>query len=102
MNSTYGVFTNKKNNKTLVYYPCPKNANTSAKLFLIKHLGLEDKFIFLGDKIPLYKQKKIDFKGLNNLVDFIPTKNLFSEIRVNYKCCIVRDPLKRFLSAYKR
>ncbi len=101
MNSTYGVFTNKNTRKTLVYYPCPKNANSSAKLFFLKHLGLESKFIFIGDKIPLFEQKKSDFKGYNNLVNFIPTKQFFTEIKADYKCCIIRDPLKRFLSAYK-
>ena len=49
---------NKKNGKKLVYYPCPKNAHTSAMLFFVKHLGLESKFVFIGDKIPKYKQKK--------------------------------------------
>ena len=29
--SKYAVFTNKTTNKKLIYYPCPKNANTSAK-----------------------------------------------------------------------
>ena len=29
--STYAVFTNKTTKKKLIYYPCPKNGNTSAK-----------------------------------------------------------------------
>ena len=99
--SKYGVFINKKNQKKLVYYPCPKNANTSAKLFFLKHLGLETKFIFIGDKIPLYKQKKSDFKGLENLINFLPTKQPFRKIKVDYKCCLVRNPLERFISAFK-
>ena len=41
----YGIFKNKKTNKTLVYYPCPKNANTSAKLFFAKHLGIDKRII---------------------------------------------------------
>ena len=98
--SRYGVFINKKKQKKLVYYPCPKNANTSAKLFFLKHLGLETKFIFIGDKIPLFNQKKSDFKGLENLINFLPTKQPFAKIEADYKCCLVRDPLERFLSAF--
>ena len=99
--SKYGVFINKKNQKKLVYYPCPKNANTSAKLFFLKHLNLENKFIFISDKIPLYKQKKSDFKGLENLINFLPTKQPFRKMEVDYKCCLVRDPLERFISAFR-
>ena len=54
--STYGVFINKRTEEKLAFYPCPKNANTSAKLFFLCHLGIENKFIFIGDKVPLYKQ----------------------------------------------
>ena len=99
--SKYGIFINKKNNKKLVYYPCPKNANTSAKLFFLKHLGIENKFIFIGDKIPLYKQKESDLNGLQNLVNFLPSKQPFAEINADFKCCLLRDPLNRFLSAFK-
>ena len=50
--SKYAVFTNKTRNKKLVYYPCPKNANTSAKMFFAKHLNVDKHFLFLGDEIP--------------------------------------------------
>ena len=33
-----GYFTNDKTNRTLIYYPVAKNANSSVKLFLIEHL----------------------------------------------------------------
>ena len=42
-----GFFTNERTNKTLIYYPVAKNANSSAKLFLIEHLGLKNKFYFI-------------------------------------------------------
>ena len=58
MTSKYAKFINRNNGSTLVYYPVPKNANTSAKLFFAKHLKLDDKFIFLGDKKPEYLYKK--------------------------------------------
>ena len=69
-------------------------------MFFLKHLGLETKFIFIGDKIPLFKQKKSDFNGLENLINFLPTKQPFAKIEADYKCCLVRDPLERFLSAF--
>ena len=43
----YAVFINKKNSKKLVFYPVAKNANTSAKLFFIGHLGLKKNFFIL-------------------------------------------------------
>ena len=47
--STYAVFTNKVTKKKLIYYPCPKNANTSAKMFFAKHLNVDQHYLFLGD-----------------------------------------------------
>ena len=99
--STYGIFKNKSNGKKLVFYPCPKNGNSSAKLFFAKHLGLEKDYTFVGDEIPRHQQKKDDFRGKKNLINFLPTKQPFERITSDYKCCIVRDPLERFISAYK-
>ena len=99
--STYGIFRNQITGKKLVFYPCPKNANSSAKLFFAKHLGLDKDYVFIGDKIPRYKQKNYDLMGKKNLVNFLPTKQKFQEIIADYKCCIVRNPIERFLSAYK-
>ena len=53
----YAVFSNKKTGKKLVYYPVAKNANTSVKLFFIRHLGIEEKFFYLED-IPRYQHTK--------------------------------------------
>jgi hypothetical protein len=101
--NTYGVFTNNNLNKKLVFYPCPKNANSSAKLFFIKHLKLEDSFYFLSDDVPEYKlNKKNKRPGKHNLIGFLPAKQKFSIMPDNFiKCCIIRDPVNRFLSAYK-
>ena len=104
-NSQYAIFTNKNTKRKLVYYPVAKNANSSAKLFLLKHIKADDKFFFLSDKVPEYllktekKYKDIDWRY--NLVNFLPNYNPFSKIDVDEKCCIVRDPLERFISAYK-
>ena len=99
--SVYGVFINKKTKKRLVYYPVPKNANSSVKLFFARHIGLDHHYLFLGDSKPLYKIKKTDFGDKKNLVDFLPVKQKFTEINADIKCCVVRDPVDRFLSAYK-
>ena len=40
--SKYAIFYNNAK-ESLVYYPCAKNANSSAKLFFIKHADKEDK-----------------------------------------------------------
>jgi len=100
--SQYPIFTNKKNGKRLVYYSCPKNANTSAKLFFAKHLGIENKFRFTEDDIPRYLHKKSMLEENKiNLINFIPNYQKFQKINAEEKCCIIRDPIKRFISAYK-
>ena len=100
--SIYGIFTN-HNDEKLAYYPCPKNANSSAKLFFAKHLKIEDKFLFLGDEKPRYLQdKSVYFKeNKTPLSNWLPSKQKFSAVQSDIKCCIVRDPVKRFISAYK-
>jgi len=49
--SIYAILKNKEN-RTLAFYPVPKNANSSAKLFFAKHLGIDKDFLFLSDKAP--------------------------------------------------
>ena len=98
----YAVFINKKNKKKLVFYPVAKNANTSAKLFFIRHLGLEENFFYIED-IPRYKHTKAMYDihiGKHNLINFFPPYTSFKEMPVDIKCCIVRDPIKRFISTY--
>ena len=92
---------NNKLNQSLVYYPVPKNANTSVKLFIAKHLNVDNHFTFIGDEIPRYLQKKEDLKSKESIVRFLPSKQKFTKVDVDFKCCIVRDPIKRFLSAFK-
>ena len=99
----YLIFTNKKNGKKLAYYPVAKNANTSVKLFLIRHLGLQENFFYIED-IPRYKHTKEmynNFEGKFNLIGFLPPYIPFRKIDVDVKCCLVRDPIKRFISTYK-
>ena len=99
--SKYAVFTNKTSNKKLIYYPCPKNANTSAKMFFAKHLNVDKDFLFLGDSIPQIEQTPEQYGGKQNIIGIIPSKQPFEKINVDIKCCIIRDPIKRFISAYK-
>ena len=102
---SYAIFQNKKTEKKLVYYPVAKNANSSAKLFFLKHLKIDKNYYFLGDKVPEYKINKDDkYKNLDknyNLVNFLPSYTPFEKIDVDEKCCIIRDPINRFVSAYK-
>ena len=102
---TYAIFQNKKTEKKLVYYPVAKNANSSAKLFFLKHLKIDKNYYFLGDKVPEYKIYQDDkYKNLDknfNLVNFLPSYTPFEKIDADEKCCIIRDPIKRFISAYK-
>ena len=104
-NSFYPIFKN-NNNKFLVYYPCKKNANTSATLFFIRHAGFEDKIYFIEDDVPryqknLYLQKKNQFKNKINLIKIFPNNQQFQKVETDLKCCITRNPIKRFISAYK-
>ena len=101
----YAIFTNKNSGRKLIYYPVAKNANSSAKLFFLKHLKIDKNYYFLADNVPEYKFiKDPKYKDLDknyNLVNFLPSYTPFQKMYVDEKCCIVRDPLKRFISAYK-
>lgn len=101
----YAIFTNKNSGRKLVYYPVAKNANSSSKLFFLKHLKIDKYYYFLADSVPEYKiNKDPKYKDLDknyNLVNFLPSYTPFQKMDVDEKCCIVRDPLKRFISAYK-
>ena len=102
---TYAIFQNKNTGKKLVYYPVAKNANSSAKLFFLKHLKIDKNYYFLSDKVPEYKvNEDSKYKNLDkkyNLVNFLPSYTPFEKIDVDEKCCIIRNPIKRFVSAYK-
>ena len=102
---TYAIFQNRNTARKLVYYPVAKNANSSAKLFFLKHLKMNKNYYFLSDKVPEYKvNEDSKYKNLDkkyNLVNFLPSYTPFEKIEVDEKCCIIRNPIKRFISAYK-
>ena len=97
---SYVIFKNKNTNKKLVYYPCAKNANSSAKLFFVNHLGIENQYIFPYDNKPSYEITINDFKNKKNLTNFLPNYQPFQIVAADYKCCIIRNPIERFISAY--
>ena len=101
----YRMFFNDQGKK-LVYYPVPKNANSSFKMLLIKYLGLEDDFAFYEDEAPMsdqaYYRNKPDDKQW--LAHFFPAKRQFIRLNpelVECRIAIVRDPVDRFFSAYQ-
>tara|TARA_X000000950_G_scaffold62464_1_gene76252 strand:- start:2478 stop:3131 length:654 start_codon:yes stop_codon:yes gene_type:complete len=102
---TYAIFQNRNTGRKLVYYPVAKNANSSAKLFFLKHLKIDKNYYFISDKIPEYKiNEDPKYKNLDkkyNLVNFLPSYTPFQKIDVDEKCCVIRNPIKRFISAYK-
>ena len=102
---TYAIFQNRNTGRKLVYYPVAKNANSSAKLFFLKHLKIDKNYYFLSDKVPEYKVNEDSrYKNLDkkyNLVNFLPSYTPFEKIDVDEKCCIIRNPIKRFVSSYK-
>lgn len=100
----YAIFKNKKTEESLVYYPVAKNANSSVKLFLLKHLNLQNDYFFIEDQLPRYTHKNYHYKNQNgkqNLINFLPPYTPFKRIKADYKYCLVRDPINRFISAYK-
>ncbi len=66
---------------------------------------MDKNYYFLSDKVPEYKvNEDSKYKNLDkkyNLVNFLPSYTPFEKIDVDEKCCIIRNPIKRFISAYK-
>ena len=96
----YLIIKNSKTNKSLVYYPVPKNGSTSAKMLLAKNLGIAAKFEYKDD-IPKFKwksEKNFDKPSISRL---LPNKIRFSKIIADFKICIIRNPIDRFISAYE-
>lgn len=106
--SKFLVFENDQN-QTLIYYNCPKNANSSGKLYFAHHLGISHEYTFLSDEIPEYQQiEKIKagndpYKGKKKLVNFMPSKQPFVNFgkEISFKICFTREPISRLVSAYQ-
>ena len=96
------VFKNKRK-ETLIYYPVPKNANTSIKSIFASIMGIEDKFEYRED-IPRFKRDETEIilsGGKPSIAGFFKNYQEFVPVNVNYKICIIRDPIDRFISAYE-
>ena len=103
--SKYVVFNNNEG-QSLVYYPCAKNANSSAKLFFMKHLGKDNEIFFIEDEIPRYKgtiyhQRVKKMKNKINLITLFPPYEKFSKVNADFKCCNIRNPIERSISHFK-
>lgn len=91
---------------SLVFYPVPKNANSSFKSLLAKHLGVENFLEFYDDNhsrtnVEHYAKKPKEKPWLS---DLLPSKRKFHDLRstgVSYRIAVARDPVARFFSAYK-
>jgi hypothetical protein len=91
---------------SFVFYPVPKNANSSFKSLVAKHLGVEHFLEFYDDdhsrsNVERYANKPKDKPWLS---DLMPSKRKFHDLRftgVSYRIAVARDPVARFFSAYK-
>ena len=91
---------------SLVFYPVPKNANSSFKGLLAKHLGVDHALEFYDDdhsrtNVEQYAKKPKDKPWLS---DLLPSKRRFHDLRstgASYRIAVARDPVARFFSAYK-
>ena len=102
--SAYRIF-QKSDGKKLVFYPVPKNANSSFKKLFVELLSIEKNYLFLDDEIPMYKKEKYKLDSNKDywLWSFLPPKPKFTVMPSSLdaiKIAVVRDPLERFLSAY--
>lgn len=90
---------------SLVFYPVPKNANSSFKSLLARHYGVESLLEFYDDEYSRKNVERYAKKPENKpwLSDFLPSKRRFHDlrsVRVVYRIGVLRDPIDRFFSAY--
>lgn len=98
--NNYLILNNFKTNKKLVYYPVPKNANTSIKMFLAMHLKIDNKFEYRDD-IPRFKRKLDKYYKKPSISALLPSYTKFQKVIADYKICIIRNPIERFISAFE-
>ena len=76
---TYAIFQNRNTGRKLVYYPVAKNANSSAKLFFLKHLKI-DKSYWLGNDLKYFTI----VSNISNMETFINGVNNFFQNKVEF------------------
>ena len=96
----YIIFTNQKNHKSLVFYPIPKNANTSVKMLLAKIIGIDKNFEYRDDTA-WYKRLPADYYKKKSISAFLPDYTKFAKVKANIRICIIREPILRFISTYE-
>ena len=96
----YKIITKYSTNNKLVIYPISKNANTSIKMYLAQHLNLHKNYEYKED-IPRYKRKPEKYYSIPSICSFLPNYSKFEEVDANIRICVIRDPLKRFVSTYQ-
>ena len=104
--STYFCIENDE--KVVTFYTVAKNANSSLKLFILQHLGLDYK----SSDFPKIPESEINNSEMKNkyweIVNSLPNYQLFTQTpsylpegKKIEKIAIYRDPFKRFESCYK-
>lgn len=84
-----GVFT---------YHPVPKNACTTGRHMLTQALGTVDNYVFYPDlPDPDWPPRK---RGDKPSIHDVLNGEKFRKRPADFRVCIVRDPVKRFLSMY--
>lgn len=83
---------------TFTYHPVPKNGCTSVKWILAEALGLTDRYAYGGD-VPNYKKAPVRPGDKPNIHALLKSEK-FRGRWGDYRICVVRDPVERFVSAY--
>lgn len=83
---------------TFTYHPAPKNACSSVKAMLAEALGVADRYAYGGD-VPNYKKPPANRGDKPNVHNLLRSER-FRRRRGDYRICVVRDPVKRLVSAY--
>ena len=105
-----------RSNELMILYDVPKNASSTVKKLLVDHLGISDNFGFYGEEyIDIDTGERISnleesqrYKEQGQAKMFHDVHDLGSNRAFHdpgltekyYRICVVRDPVKRFVSCY--
>ena len=80
--SSYRIF-QRSDGKKLVFYPVPKNANSSFKKLFVELLSIEKDYLFLDDEIPMYKKDKYKLDSNKNYLRTCLKQSLINNLQYN-------------------